>query len=72
MGNSITRFIGLDIHKEYFVAVGVNEQREIIFGPQKVSVYQLETWAEKQLMLKDAVVLEMSTNTYLFYDVIRP
>jgi transposase len=72
MGNDTMRFIGLDIHKEYFVAVGVNEQRETIFGPQKVSVYHLETWAEKQLMLKDAVVMEMSTNTYLFYDVIRP
>jgi transposase len=72
MGNGSTRFIGLDIHKEYFVAVGVNEQREIVFGPQKVSVYQLETWAQKHLTLQDAVVLEMSTNTYLFHDVIQP
>jgi transposase len=72
MGNCTTRFIGLDIHKEYFVAVGVNEQREIIFGPQKVSVYQLESWVEKHLKLEDAVVLEVSTNTYLFYDVIQP
>ena len=71
MGNCTKRFIGLDIHKEYFVDVGVNEQREIIFGPQKVSVYQLESWVEKHLTLEDAVVLEVSTNTYLFYDVIQ-
>jgi transposase len=72
MENGSARFIGLDIHKEYFVAVGVNQQREVIFGPQKVSVYQLETWVEKHLTPQDAVVLEFSTNTYIFYDVIQP
>jgi len=64
MENCTIRFIGLDIHKEYFVAVGVNAQREVIFVPQKVSVYQLENWAENHLTLEDAVVLEVSTNTY--------
>jgi hypothetical protein len=59
MGNGFTRFIGLDIHKEYFVAVGVNAQREIVFGPQKASVYQLEAWVEKHLTIEDAVVLEV-------------
>jgi transposase len=72
MGNEIKRFIGLDIHKEYFVAVGVNAQREVVLGPQKVSVYQLEGWADKHLSLEDAVVLEVSTNTYLFYDILQP
>jgi len=31
MANGPTRFFGLDIHKEFFVAVGVNVQREVIF-----------------------------------------
>ena len=47
MAQSPTRFFGLDIHKEYFVAVGVNAQREIVFGPQRVSNYQLEDWIER-------------------------
>jgi transposase len=64
------RFIGLDIHKEYFVAVGVNKQREVVFGPQRVSVYQLDGWIERVLTLQDAVVLEMTTNTYQFYDAL--
>jgi transposase len=72
MENKATRFIGLDIHKAYFVAVGVNAQREVVFGPRKVSVYQLETWAEQHLRLEDAVVLEVTTNAYLVHDVIRP
>jgi len=66
------RFIGLDIHKEYFVAVGVNPQREVIFGPQKVSNYQLDNWITRYLTPEDAVVLEMTTNTYLFYDSLLP
>jgi transposase len=72
MANSPTRFFGLDIHKEYFVAVGVNADREVVFGPQRVSNYQLDDWVSRVLTLNDAVVLEMTTNTYLFYDTLLP
>jgi transposase len=67
-----TRFFGLDVHKEYFVAVGVNPQREVVFGPQRVSNYQLDDWVCRVLTPQDAVVLEMTTNTYLFYDTLLP
>ena len=67
-----TRFFGLDIHKEYFVAVGVNAQREVVFGPQRVSNYQLDEWVARVLTIQDSVVLEMTTNTYLFYDTLVP
>ena len=66
------RFIGLDIHKAYFVAVGVDAQKRVIFGPQSVPNHQLEAWAVKHLMSTDAVVVEMTVNTYLFHDIITP
>ncbi len=72
MGKDPKRYIGLDIHKEYFVSIGVNPQREVVFGPQKVSNYHLDDWIEKWLTPEDAVVLEMTTNTYLFYDSLLP
>jgi transposase len=72
MTDGPTRFFGLDIHKEYFVAVGVNRERETVFGPQRVSNYRLDDWAGRVLTPQDAVVLEMSTNTYLFHDVLLP
>jgi transposase len=72
MAESSTRFFGLDIHKEYFVAVGVNAQREVVFGPQRVSNYQLDTWGLRVLTPQDSVVLEMTTNAYLFYDTLLP
>jgi transposase len=72
MGRSPTRFIGLDVHKEYFVALGVNAEREVVFGPQRVSNYELEEWIQRRLTSEDAVVLEMTTNAYLFYDSLLP
>lgn len=72
MGENPKRFIGLDIHKEYFVAVGVNAQREVILGPQKVSNYRLDNWILQYLTRADAMVLEMTTNAYQFYDTLLP
>jgi transposase len=72
MEEGCTRFFGLDVHKEYFVAVGVNAQREVVFGPQRVSNYQLDEWVARVLTIQDSVVLEMTTNTYLFYDTLVP
>ena len=56
----------------YFVAVGVDAEKRIIFGPYKIPNEQLEDWIAKHLLPTDAVVLEMSTNTYLFYDTLLP
>ncbi len=66
------RFIGLDIHKAYFVAVGVDAHKQVVFGPQTVSNQQLDAWVEKYLLPTDAVVVEMTVNTYLFHDRIAP
>jgi transposase len=64
------RWIGLDIHKAYFVAVGVNAEKDVVLGPHKILNEQLETWMEKHLQVTDAVVMEMTTNTYLFHDTL--
>jgi transposase len=68
----IQRWIGLDIHKAYFVAVGVSAEKCTVFGPHKIANEQLENWIAKHLLPTDAVVMEMSTNTYLFYDTLVP
>ena len=65
------RFIGLDVHRDYFVAAGVNAQKMAVFGPQRVPNHQLPIWLAKHLTKDDAVVLEMTTNTYLFYDLLK-
>ena len=30
-----TRFIGMDIHKHYFAAVGVDADQNVVFGPHQ-------------------------------------
>ncbi len=54
----IQRWIGLDIHKAYFVAVGVDAEKQPIFGPFKIMNDQLEEWGRHHLQSTDAVVME--------------
>jgi hypothetical protein len=66
------RFIGLDGHKHYLVAVGVDAQLNQVLGPQRVQLSRLKQWAKKNLLPYDAVVLEMTTNAFQLYDDLSP
>jgi transposase len=66
------RYIGLDIHKYYLIAIGVDEQLNQVLGPQRVQLANLEGWMRKTLTPEDAVVLEMTTNTWQVYDELLP
>ena len=52
------RFIGLDVHKYYLVAAGVDAQGNHVLGPQRVNLSHLEKWVRKTLTPQDRVVLE--------------
>jgi transposase len=66
------RFICLDIHKHYLIAIGVDEQLNQVLGPQRVQIVNLEGWMRKTLTPSDAVVIEMTTNTWQIYDELLP
>lgn len=63
-----TRFIGIDLHKHYLVAVGVDAKLDQVLGPRRVQLCDLEAWIGKTLGAQDAVVLEMTTNTWEAHD----
>jgi transposase len=65
---SPTRFIGLDVHKHYLVATGVDREQNEVLPLQRVPLDRLERWVERHLGQQDAVVLEMSTNSFQIYD----
>jgi len=67
---SSTRFMGLDIHKHYLVAIGVDKDQNQVFGPQKVRWGEFEDWMDKHLVKEDSVVLEMTTNTWEVHDLL--
>jgi transposase len=66
------RWIGLDGHKHYLVAGGVDAQLDHVLGPQRVQLSRLDAWARKTLTPYDALALEMSTNSFDLYDELSP
>jgi len=61
MTNSLKRFIGLDVHKHYLIALGVDEQLNVVLPARRVELARLEAWMKKSLTQQDEVVLEMTT-----------
>jgi transposase len=62
------RYIGLDVHKHYLIALGVDEELQVILSARRVELSNLESWMKKNLTKRDEVVLEMTTNTWQLYD----
>ena len=67
-----TRFTGLDVHKHYLIAIGVDAELNQVLGPQRVELRYLERWMRKTLTHQDAVVLEMTTNAFQLHDDLLP
>jgi transposase len=68
MKDSGKRYIGLDVHKHYLIAVGVDEELNVVLPVRRVEFSYLEAWMKKTLTKQDEVVLEMTTNTWQLYD----
>jgi len=68
MNDSGKRYIGLDVHKHYLIALGVNVDLEVALPARRVELSNLESWMKKNLTREDEVVLEMTTNTWQLYD----
>jgi transposase len=62
------RYIGLDVHKHYLIALGVDDDLQVVLPARRVELSHLEAWMKKTLTQQDAVVLEMTTNTWQLYD----
>jgi len=62
------RFIGLDVHKHYLIALGVDAELNVVLPAKRVGFSQLESWIQKVITAQDAVALEMTTNTWKLYD----
>jgi transposase len=68
MKDSGKRYIGLDVHKHYLIAVGVDDDLNVVLPVRRVEFSYLEAWLKKTLTKQDEVVLEMTTNTWQLYD----
>ena len=68
MTDSEKRYIGLDVHKHYLIALGVDADLNMVLPTRRVELSRLESWLRKTLTRQDEVVLEMTTNTWQLYD----
>jgi hypothetical protein len=68
MKDSGKRYIGLDVHKYYLIAIGVDDELNVVLPARRVELSHLDSWIKKTLTKQDAVVLEMTTNTWQLYD----
>lgn len=68
MKDSGKRYIGLDVRKHYLIALGVDEDLNVVLPARRVELSHLESWMKKTLNKQDEVVLEMTTNTWQLYD----
>ena len=68
MTDSGKRYIGLDVHKHYLIALGVDEDLNVVLPARRVELSNLENWMKKNLTKQDDVALEMTTNTWQLYD----
>ncbi len=68
------RYLALDTlrDKHYVVVGGVNAQQHVILPPRRLDLGEWTLWLPKHLRPTDALVLEATTNTWIFYDQIAP
>ena len=68
--HQVQRFFGLDIHREYLVATAVDPDLRVVYGPTRVTWDKFEAWIARNLTRLDAVVVEMTTNTWAVHDAL--
>src|SRR5215467_3728518 len=69
---SATRFVALDVHRQYLVVGAVDAQQHIVLAPRRFSFEAFDEWAPPHLTHADAVVLEATSNAWLLYDQLQP
>jgi transposase len=66
------RYLAFDIHREYILVGGQNEDQEWVLRPRRVSIAKFPEWAKQNLREGDIVILETTTNVWETYDIVAP
>lgn len=67
-----TRYVAMDVHRDYALVGAMNAQRQVVLQPVRVSLEKLAGWAVEHLNKQDAVVIESTSNAFHLHDVILP
>src|SRR5439155_9669052 len=67
-----TRFVALDVDRKSLVVGAVDTGQQIVLTPRRFGFEAFSDWATTHLTLSDAVVLEATSNAWLFYEQLVP
>jgi transposase len=67
----ITRYFGLDVHKNYVVVAAVDREQQPLMGKERIPMARFAKWVEQNLTRFDEVALEVTTNSWPVVDLIR-
>jgi hypothetical protein len=67
-----SRFLAVDLHKDYVVVGGVNPRLETVLSPRRIEPPRWPKWAECNLLPSDILVVESTSNAWDFYDQVSP
>ena len=68
----VSRYVALDVHRNYLVVGAVDSQQHIVLSPCRFGFESFAAWAPTHLSEADAVVLEASANAWVLYDQLKP
>src|SRR5437879_5777912 len=68
----VTRFVALDVHRQYLMVGAVNIQQQVVLSPRRFGFAAFAEWASVHLTHADAVVLEATANAWLLHDQLHP
>ena len=70
---TVTRFVGIDLHKHFVVVAAVDAQQNVLLRPtRRITLDDFPTWAAQHLSSRDAVVLAATGNAWWCYDQVAP
>jgi transposase len=67
-----TRFVALDVHRQYLVVGAVDSQQQVVLSPRRFGFAAFAEWAPVHFTHADAVVLEATSSAWLLYDQLQP
>ena len=66
------RYLGMDIHRDYAVVVGVSAPNQIVMSARRIEYGKLKDWMRANLQSGDEVAIEATMNTWTIYDQTTP
>jgi transposase len=69
---SVRRFFGFDIHRDYAVIAAVSSPQQVVVQPRRVDYGKLGLWIKQHLGPDDHVAIEATVNAWTLYDQIAP